>query len=292
MRARRLIPFGLLGVLLVSSGVGAWLGHDNSARSGSTPKEPSAFAARAVADTLRAGSAEFAYSTVMRGTGPSFFTVGFGTGAVNFSTGESRFTLEQSGTDTEDDNGVNHQVPFHTIVNVRETGGHTYIRAEPLDVLGSSRFWAMAPYSTAPGPLRAMDDDYLAGVLNDFTRAGASSRFSVAGHTMLKGERVTEYQWQPSLLECFGGRESITVTSTGTWSVWLDAHGRLRRIQTSTNQITKQPRHAATQLSMINTLQFTSYGVPVHVVAPKLSDQSRGQVPIIRSPPRTSCQAT
>jgi hypothetical protein len=293
MVVRRLAPYGLLSILLVGSVLTAWLGYGGTTAPSASE---SPFVARAIAATLKAGTADFAVRMVVRGAAPSFSGTEIGFGEVNFVSGTAKTAVETVGTESEDINGTSSQLPSRSTIEFRSTRSGNYELTPgspgPTGLPGRPGSWIKLPSSSAAGPFRPLDASDVGVALSEFEQAAPSTKFTVVGHTTVQGERVTEYRWNADVLECFGIKQSTQVHSSGLSSVWIDARGRVRRLRISQLQLTDEAGQPPRIMTTI-TLQFIAFGQPVSVATPRVARAaaSGSGTAATEQPKRISCKA-
>lgn len=176
-------------------------------------------------------------------------------GAVDFATGDYTTTLDLKGGSKR----IERQRLGDTLYVQQHRGGGQDGRAYAIHLAKLG----LAP-STWPRGYTLIDPQVVFRVL-----AGARSPVAVVGHGNLDGTQTTHYRLSTNLsafLAAEGGAPDVrgSYESTGaTLDVWLDGHGRPRRVSVS---FTGSSRFGdATLTAAIN---FSRYGAPVLVRAP------------------------
>jgi hypothetical protein len=282
---RRLLPWVLLGVLGLGVVVAAVVGAVNAP---SGPGEPAAapasgadaasrWVAGVLATTADAGTAHFDYAHVTTSKNPLLHDVLTGTGVVDFSAGDVQVTE------------VDRQP---SITSATSTAQPVIVQATAEEVgIGRTTYQAVAQEGT-PNPvwmkLTAPRDPTaqlgLQTALNAsvaLSALGGTQRpVSVTdlGHAVVGGVATTKYEVRtaavcPSPLT--RPRDEVQEPTT----VWLDSSGRLvqvRAVVRQSGRLTAAVFKATPTLAHLaggastttNTIRFSAFGAPVHILAP------------------------
>jgi hypothetical protein len=301
---RRLVPWALLGLLVVGVAVGAGLGQ-SQAPSGPAPAAPgpgsaavsaAAWVRDLLATTARAGSARFSYVQVTDSPNPLLRNTTAGRGAVDFAKGAVQVAeVERQGVTSPSVLLLPHltqpaqnaleparqgAAPLHNVLETiaigktvyQDLGYHWIKLALPRD-----------PHFTLGLQLAANASVALSGI--EGTEPVASLRR--LGPAWVNGVATTRYLVTDTTLQpCAHTAIPASAETQGPTTVWVDREGRLvqARFTLSTSGylppsaralpgFATLPRGATTTTAM---LTFSHFGAPVTIVAPRLTPLQGG----------------
>jgi hypothetical protein len=276
---RRAIGWALVGLVILVSAGGAWLGIQTG--SGASPSSGPAFLAQVVAATRDAGTARFTYSSSTASSSSLNNSSASGHGLVNFTTNSVSTTESDRETNFVDTNGaVSHVVPHTSLLDQIWIGRMAYNRLAsfpgPLGApwtsftLPSGSFGSLGPLSTV-SPIGTLDMELSIPGL----------RVVQLGSGLLKGSQATRYLLvAPTCVV----PKALGEESTSPLEIWLDSHGRLVqardtvRIRLSRQQIARlsPPTGSgsyvewgvASQSVTVSTIRLFDFGARVTISAP------------------------
>ncbi len=301
---RRLVPWALLGLLVVGVAVGAVLGQSQSpsgplpsaAGSGSAPVPAAVWVRDLLATTARAGSARFSYVQVMESPNPVLRNTIAGTGAVDFTKSAVQVAeIERQGISStaglllpQLSQPVRNAVeparqlvaPPNNVVDTIAIGKTVY---QELGYRWMKLALPRDPHVTLGLQLAANASVALAGL--EGIEPVASVR--KLGPARVDGVGTTRYLVMDTTLQpCTHTVIPAPFETQGPTTVWVDHEGRLVRasfILSSSGYLPPSvhalpgfatvPRGAATTTA---TLTFAHFGAPVTIVAPPLTPMQGG----------------
>jgi hypothetical protein len=286
---RRAIPWVLLSLLGLVTVATAALG---AAGSPTTPgATPSQWVAGVLATTARAGSAHLIYAHVTASPNPDLRGTTSGQGVVDFSRGSVRVTQVDHEVEFEaGPTGPARAVPSVTDEEGIILGSVMYARISPA-ALGTHVTEADFPFMKESVPRQPRAElglsfafDAPAG-LGDLAGIEPVVDVRDLGSATLDGRATTEYLVETAPLQpCPPVRKTAIVTTEGANRVWVDGHGRLVQVRTSSHfsghlpaAVRKLPSFARFPVGPItttDTLTFSAFGAPVHIAAPPPSTLS------------------
>ena len=242
-------------------------------RSGPTPPSPSigaspaAFVSASAQRTLAQQTAEFTFSGTIQGSGQT--SPASGNGAINFTTNSMTLNIDIS-------------VSGHSVVASEIlVGGTLYLRvAEDGRLLG--RQWSRMPLGQSPTDLT--DGDPFSE-LSLLAQHGASVKS--LGTKNIVGESCTGYAVTPSRsatlawarpeiaklglspAQASADLQYLQNSPPPTMTVWFDSHQLMREV--SITVVSTSPDGSGPDGGQL-VIDFTHYGVPVHITAPASSD--------------------
>ena len=275
---RRLLPWVLIAVLALGTAAGAALGMAQR----TSIETPSQWVAALLATTQNAGTARFSYTQVTLSSSPDLRGSLSGQGTVDFGTGDA-----QVGEVDHDISfsSTNHQ-PFHpvhstTTLKAIVIDGTVY-QADPVPGIGFSSEYHVLPFPKTPRAQRWLSLALNASVALD-TLHGLNAVASIhnLGPATIDGTATTRYEVTYAPLHVCVPHQPPAVLQQRPSQVWVDKAGRLVQVRSTSYFSDRLPRnvkiptafdgfpHAPT--TTVATLTFSSFGLPVHVVAPPAS---------------------
>ncbi len=294
---RRLVPWALLGLVVLGAGLAAALG----ALSPGAPRPPGATPSQWVADllarTAASGSARFSYTHVSTSTSVAYSGRIAGNGEIDFRSGSVEATE------------LDHQTEFTSSAGGPTHPERTATRAEFIGI-GTTLYQSFAPAGLDVFPWTKMswhrDPRQQLGLT--FVGDAAVALGELAGSRHVVGVRAlgaatvggvatTRYELSTAPV-CKPVHPSPLVETEGPTFVWVDAQGRLVQITGSLRlsghlppaaQSTFRALGPVAPVTTTDTLRLSAFGVPVHIEAPTnlLTHQASGGVIIAR----LSCQS-
>ena len=261
---RRALPFALVGLVAVATGIGAWLGVSSAPAGGPVQ----AWVAQVLATTQAAGTVRFTYTSVTTSSDPQLRSSASGSGAVDFANNAAQST--EIGPPSASSNSV--------------------IR------LGRAVYLDLA----APGQPHDMwinigrPPDSGQGVLGlEFTNAGAALagfsgpfhavRVEDLGSNVVDGVPATGYRVISEPI-CASSRSGHLSDTTGPTELWIDGDGRLVQVRSTFSLSVEEPtgtpsagEHPEGAAATTEVIRFFGYGKPVAITAPPSSRHPLGQ---------------
>jgi hypothetical protein len=278
---RDLIPLALVGVLgLASAGVAVAAGIDHQPASGL-----STFFDQALDATTHAGTAQFIYTS---STAPNSLSAGSSTrgfGSVNFGTDTSDAYLvttspgpSAQGLDVPPSSTSSHEQEIATRQGTFIAFGGAGSPPEG---------WIRIYGAPLGGSMAALENSQAGAGLVALTHLPANAVIRRAGHALVGGVATTAYNVPSPLITCQQAEGAAPLAGQSVLRVWIDRTARIRRVQlVTTERIPRGHGRHPLVLAFNGILTFTTYGIPVHVSAPKATvgsqDVSAGKEPSLR----------
>lgn len=258
---RRVLPFALVGLVAVATGIGAWLGVSGAPAGG--PAQ--AWVAQVLATTQAAGTVRFSYTSVTTSSNPHLQSSASGSGAVDFANNSAR------------------------AAEIRAKNGSSGSQVR----LGRTVYMGIA----TPGQLHDMWIDLgrppdggqdLLGL--EFTNAaGALAGFSDPFHVVrvddlgsaeVDGIPASRYRVISGPI-CASSRSGPSSDTAGPTDLWVDGDGRLLQVRSTssvsvgsapkgTPSTAEPPRSEWGTATTTDIIRFFGYGAPVTITAPPL----------------------
>jgi hypothetical protein len=284
---RRAIGWALVGLVILVSAGGAWLGIETG--SGASPPSGPTFLAQVMAATRDAGTARFTYSSATTSSSPVRNSSTSGRGLVNFATDSVSTAESDRGTSFVRTNGaVSHVVPQTSLLDQIWIGRTAYNRLAslpgPLSAPWTSFtfppdfFGSLGPLSTV-GPIGTLDTEMSIPGL----------RVVDLGSSLVQGSRATRYLLVAATCVV---PKALGEESTSPLEIWLDGQGRLVQARDSVRiRLTRQQiaRFSppigsgssiewglASQSVTVSTIRLFDFGAPVTISAPKTEPSGSG----------------
>jgi hypothetical protein len=284
---RRLVPWGLLGLVAVAGLVGAGLGIANQ------PPATSVLSAIAAA-TRAAGTAHFTYSTVSSSSNAVLRSSTRGSGSIDFNA-NSVSTVE---TDTDASFTSNDGSPFQVTVEKNTTseiwiGDTSYIRLPSFP--GDSSPWM----KEGRIPLASSGSFGVLGTVSPFALLSGEGSLPRAtavsmGTEILHGMSTTKYRVVMSTDTCPQNTKAPHL-SIGPIYLWVDGEGRLVKMRGEIHTTIPKGLFPGTSLGStslvgtstdVSTIRLFDFGDAVQISAPKTqpnNDQDHGTQIVLRS---------
>jgi hypothetical protein len=275
---RRLVPWVLVSLVALGAAAGAALGIVHQ----TAPQTPSQWVAAVLATTERAGTARFSYTHVTSSPNADLRGSLSGSGEVNFATGDARVTE------------VDHDISFNSVGNqpphpVHSTDtvkaiviGGTVYQANPIPGFRFSAQYHVLPFPKLPRAQRGLSLALNAPVALDSLR-GPNAVASVRnlGPATVDGAATTQYEVTFAPLRVCAPHQPPAVVTERPSDVWVDGAGRLLQVRSTSYLSGRLPRGEKLPAAFgafplgpattVATFTFSSFGTPVHVVAPPAS---------------------
>jgi hypothetical protein len=286
---RRLVPWALLGLVLLGTGLGAALGATASRTQGVTP---AGWVADLLARTAASGSARFAYTHVSTSTNVAYSSRTAGSGEIDLRTGTVQATEHDHQTEfTSSTGGGSHPERTATRTEFIGIGATMYQSFVPAGLTQFS--WTKMSWHRDPRQQLG-----LTFVGNASVALGelAGTRYVVGvrelGGSTVDGVPTTRYELSTAPV-CQPVHPSPLVETQGPILVWVDAHGRLVQITGSVHLSGHLPPEVRSKfpsfgpvapVTTTDTLRFSAFGLPVHIEPPTnlLPHQAGGGLIIAR----------
>lgn len=277
---RRAIGWALVGLVILVSAGGAWLGIETG--SGASLPSGRTFLAQVIAATRDGGTARFTYSSATTSSGPLRNSSTSGRGSVNFTTNSVSTAERDRGTSFEATNGgVSHVVPQTSLLDQIWIGRTAYNRLASLPgPLGApwtrlnfppGSFGSLGPLSII-APIETLDTEISIPGL----------RVVDLGSGLVQGSRATRYMLvAPTCAVSKASGEE----STSPVEIWLDSQGRLVQARDSVRiRLTRQEIARlsppigsttyiewglASQSVTVSTIRLFDFGARVTISAPQ-----------------------
>jgi hypothetical protein len=261
---RRGLPFALVGLVALATGIGAWLGLSTAPTGGSAQ----AWVSQVLATTQAAGTVRFTYTSVSTSSHPQSRSSASGSGAVDFADDAARST--ENGSPRAWSNGVirlGRTVYLDVAAPGQPRDGWINIGRPP----DSSQGVLGLEYSNAGAALAGFSDLFHAVRVEDL------------GSNMVNGIPATGYRvtTEPT---CASSRSGHLSVATGPTEVWVDGDGRLVQVHSTVTTSVEEPtgtpptgQHPEATATTTGVIRFSGYGEPVTITAPPLSPDPRGQ---------------
>jgi hypothetical protein len=271
---RRLVPWSLLTLLGIGTGLGATL-----AVSSAPHTSPTAWVSGVLTTTATAGSARFTYTHITTSSSRAERDRTSGSGEVDFTTGSVRVTE------------IDHDIQVLGLPSsLRRYQPST---STEMDIgIGTTLY--SDPFGGGPGPIwtkltRWRDphsDLGLSAAANaDVALQGLDGPLPVTqvrtlGPAILDGQPTTRYLISTTPLRACRSAPKSTLTDTqGPTTIWLNSQGRLVRAQISFHESGHLPARILAKTPQLDripmapstttaTLEFSDFGASVHVAAP------------------------
>jgi hypothetical protein len=276
---RKLLPWALLGVLVVGVAVAAVVGQVQSPAA-----SPTNSLANLLATTAAAGSAHLRISTVGLSADPAERSASVATGVIDFTTGSFRFIqVNHETTFTSTNGGAPRPVPY----NWSETEiaiGQSLYEKDAVFVPGI-RSPVPSTWNKFINPRNVHQAFGLdAGTIAENAVSGLSGILPVTsmhslGPATVNGVSTTRYVVTYGSPELCGSRSprraagaSVDEPVIRPTTVWVDAQGRLVQIRASTVSSAQELKVLSGSFdasrTTVSTLTFSDFGAAVNIVAP------------------------
>ncbi len=273
---RRLVPWALLGLVVLGAGLGAALGETAPGPSGPPGVTPSQWVANLLARTAASGSAHFGYTHVSTSASAAYSGRIAGSGEIDFRSGTVQATEVDHQTEfTSSAGGLTH--PERTATQLEFIGiGTTMYQS-----LGPAGFtavpWTRMSWHRDPGQELGLTWVGNASIALDElggTRHVVGVR--ALGAATVAGVATTRYEVSTAPV-CKPVHPSTMVETQGPSFVWVDAKGRLVQVTGSLHLSGHLPAAVrgtfpslglTRPVTTTDTLRLWGFGVAVHIEAP------------------------
>ena len=294
-------PWALLGLVVVAASLAASVGAARSPVPSASSVDPVHWVSGVLRATEQAGSARFSYSSDVEGANALLRSSQRGVGVVDFVRGDAQVTevtrsieFGASGASSASNpSGASNPAgpdlprqprPTSTTIEAIDVGGVLYERFDQLPI--SLGFTKLAGLPLSPRRSRLLALPLSApSAIDELLAPRQVVSVRVLGTGRIGGAEVTGYEVRTALppscpapsrrTQAFPSRLGV-----GPTLLWVDGAGRLVRIRSSVHEDIPAGAGAgavsgvAGSLTgttvMIETLTFSRFGDPVHVVAPNL----------------------
>jgi hypothetical protein len=272
---RRALPWSLLALVGLGSGLGAFAGVSSAPGSSA-----SAWVINVLRTTASAGTAHFDYSQITTSANPAERDDSVGSGQVNFTTGSVRTTAIEHDTQATGGSSGSTQEVLTTQKQLEINIGSTLYSTVLINGHAAPWFkvngWhdARVGFGLVAAPNAGAAFDGLVGGQTPVAQVRE------IGATTLNGEATTRYQVTDAPPQiCPSARKSALTEAQGPTTVWIDAKGRLVQVQVSIHfkghiparELAKLPAEArafANPSTTTTTFRLTDFGAPVHIAPP------------------------
>jgi hypothetical protein len=282
---RRALPWALLGLVGLGTGLGAALGAV-----GAPGVTPAQWVADVLATTGAAGSARVSFSQVTRSENPVLARSATGTGIVDFARGDVQVTEVDHEIQTDYTAGE----PAYQVMGTS---------VEQVIGIGTTEYWSFPPGPA--GPIWVKDpnarDPRQALGLQSADGAGAALAELVSpdpvaavhdlGSATVDGVLTTRYVVSLRPLHYCGAKPILPLPHYGPSTLWVDAQGRLVQARSSIDvntvvpasllrrypQLAQLPKGSETTTS---TLRLSDFGHQVRITAPPATPASSTRIAI------------
>jgi hypothetical protein len=273
------VPWALLGLLTVGTVCGSALGVAQHHANGSAQTQ----IAQIVAATQHAGSARFAYSTVVASSNALLRSRTSGSGVIDFVHDAMRTTESQRETSSS---AVNGRIEPPTTQTVRTTQIWIH-RTEYTQIAFPASVPALSP-RWVKGPTLPAGDVGAAGMLGmlaplgwlSTAGPGQTDRLERIGATTVGGHPATKYAVDISAcVRSSKGRQHDVPLTTVT--LWVDGDGRLIDAENSAHFDTPRPAVPAHdgvygRATVVNTIRLYDFGLAVKIGVPPVLQGGSG----------------
>lgn len=272
---RRLVPWALLSLVAVGAAAGAALGIMR----GTPPETASQWVAAVLAATQRAGTARFTYTHVTSSPHVDLRDSLSGSGAVNFTAGDAQVSeVDHDISFDSTDNQPAHPVPTTSRTKTIVIGQTVY-QANPIPGFRFTAQYHALPFHNLPKAQRGLSLALNAGVALDSLRgSNAVASVRAVGRATIDGTPVTQYRVSFAPVRVCDPHQPPMVLTERPSALWVDDAGRLLQVRSTSYLSGRLPggerlpsgsgAFPLGPATSVDTLTFSAFGVPVHVVAP------------------------
>jgi hypothetical protein len=283
---RRVLPWALLLLIGVGTGLGALLGAANSPGTAGSAGSAVLTGSRAqrwlsgvLAATKAAGSAHLHYSLITTSPNQDLRGSGSGSGVVDFATRNFRVSETDHGIEVSSENGGPMRAQAETTTNAQIAIGRSVY--ENFGRPGFEDNWTKLSIPRDEAALGLASAGGFGGLLSVLTGPFSAVDVSDLGTTVVSGEPATRYLVQVQVApKC--PRSQHPRTPPGRASVWVDAQGRLVQVRMTSSFSAKLPASFVKSnpeiagqplgpITLTSTLRFSAFGAAVHIEAPNLA---------------------
>jgi hypothetical protein len=266
---RRLVPWALLGLVVLAAGLGAALGATAPGPVRAPVLTPSQWVAGLLARTADAGSAHFRYTHVSTSTNVAYASRIAGSGEIDFRSGRVQATeLDHQTEFTSSAGGPTHPELTATRIDFVGIGTAMYQSIEPAGLTIVLPWTKLSWHRDPHQELGLTFVGNAAVALDELEGAWHVVGVRRLGAATVGGVATTRYELSTAPA-CTPLHPSPLVETQGPSFVWVDAQGRLV-------QITGSVRLSGTTASLgpsrpvttTDTLRLSAFGVPVRIEAP------------------------
>jgi len=289
---RRLVPWALLGLVVLGAGLGAALGATAPGAPRTPGVTPSQWVADLLARSAASGSAHFSYTQVSKSTSAAYSGRIAGSGEIDFRSGTVQATeLDHQTQFTSSAGGLAHPERTATRSEFIGIGTTMYQSFEPA---GLTMFpWTKLSWHRDPRQELGLTFVGNASIaLDELEGTWHVVGVRELGAATVGGVATTRYDLSAAPV-CTPVHPSTLVETQGPSFVWVDAQGRLVQITGSAHFSGHLPTAVqgnfpslgpARPVTTTDTLRLSAFGAPVHIEAPTnlLTHAASGGVIIAR----------
>ncbi len=261
---RRVVPWALLGLVIVAGAVGAGLGL--SSVSTITPGGPKL--SEVIAATRAAGTARFTFSSVGSSPDPEHRSISIGKGVVDFRSNSMTTDQRNLSTGSSERDGAGPQAGSTTMLDDQTWIGRTFFARLGLEGEYASSPWVEGHFPRGSyGSLGVLDEvDPVGSFENDIGVHG--TKVQSTGTALVRKESATTYR--VTLPACatkntsMGFRDAI-----GPVDLWVDDQGRLIQVR-NVVRVTSTTGSDPGLTTITSTIRLFDFGVPATIEAPKV----------------------
>ena len=258
---RRGLPFALVGLVAVATGIGAWLGLSTAPAGG--PAQ--AWVAQVLATTQAVGTVRFTYTSVTTSSNPDLQSSASGSGAVDFADNSARATEIRA---EKGSSGSQVRLGRTVYMGIAAPG-------QPHDM------WINIGRPPDGGQdLLGLEFTNAAGALAGFSGPFHAVRVEDLGSAVVDGVPSTGYRVISGPI-CASSRSGPPSDTTGPTDLWVDGGGRLVQVRSTssvsvgaapagTPSAAEPPRSEWGTATTTDIIRFSGYGEPVTITAPPL----------------------
>ncbi|MGO9853660.1 MAG: hypothetical protein ACLPYY_01255 [Acidimicrobiales bacterium] len=272
---RRLVPWAMVGLVVLGAGLGAALG---ATASGPPGFSPSRWVAALLARTAASGSARFSYTHVSTSASVAYSSRIAGSGEIDFRSGTVQAAEVDHQTEfTSSAGGPTHPELTATRLEFIGIGTAMYQSFEPAGLTALP--WTKMSWHRDPSQdlgLTFVGNASIALDELEGTRHVVGVR--TLGAATVGGVATTRYEVSTAPV-CKPVHPSTVVETQGPSFVWVDAQGRLVQVMGSLRIGGHLPAAVrgtfpslglAHPVTTTDTLRLSGFGVPVHIEAPTI----------------------
>jgi hypothetical protein len=258
---RRGLPFVLVGLVAVATGIGAWLGVSSAPAGG--PAQ--AWVAQVLATTQAAGTVRFTYTSVTTSSHSLLQSSASGSGALDFADDAAR------ATEIQGHNGLSSsQIRLGRTVYMGIT-----VPGQPHD-----RWFDFGQPSHIDQGLLGLEFTNASGALAGFYGPYHAVRVEDLGAAVVDGIPVTGYRVISGPI-CSSSRSGPPSDTAGPTDLWVDGVGRLVQVRSTSSLSVRLPPVGTPsghqppgsdggRITTTGVIRFFGYGEPVTITAPPL----------------------
>ncbi len=276
---RRLVPWALLGLVVLGAGLGAALGATAPGPPGPPGPpgvSPSQWVTALLARTAASGSARFSYTHVSTSASVAYASRSAGGGEIDFRSGTVQATEVDHQTEfTSSAGGLTHPELTATRLEFIGIGTTMYQSFEPAGLTALP--WTKLSWHRDPGQDLGLTFVGNASIaLDELEGSRRVVGVRALGAATVGGVATTRYEVSTAPV-CKPVHPSTVVETQGPSFVWVDAKGRLVQVTGSLRvgghlpaavRGTFRSLGLTRPVTTTDTLRLSGFGVPVHIEAP------------------------